>query len=249
MKKKSLMVSTRLKDDRNQTVVSSLEKTTKETLLKFNGKKVAKASEQALNIPLFLVTLENNGYLMDTPRERRHWLDWALFHVEPGYIEIWEKYHHTLRYRNALLREKTGGDRHLSREEIMVDTAMERVKHRHNYIKQIERHIDGMPENTFGEIVIQHKPAMVEIIGDYLTQNRASDIRAGYTQTGPHRAVIKFLLGNMEAGRILSRGQLKLLRVLLTTPQVIGFIERTPDCLFYLWMISLPSQILIQWAE
>ena len=44
-------------------------------------------------------TILNGG-----PRYRRQTLDWALFHVEQAYREVWQRYTRALRQRNAALR-------------------------------------------------------------------------------------------------------------------------------------------------
>ena len=38
------------------------------------------------------------------PVQRRRWLDWAVFHVEPNFVQHWQAYSRALRQRNAALR-------------------------------------------------------------------------------------------------------------------------------------------------
>jgi len=38
------------------------------------------------------------------PSERRRFLDWGVFHVEPGYLEAWKSYRRVLSQRNAALK-------------------------------------------------------------------------------------------------------------------------------------------------
>src|ERR1700689_926467 len=42
------------------------------------------------------------------PAQRRRWLDWAVFHVEPDFVRHWQTYMRALRQRNAALQ--TGAD-------------------------------------------------------------------------------------------------------------------------------------------
>ncbi len=37
-------------------------------------------------------------------QRRRRWLDWAVFHVEPGFIDLWSRYGRALKQRNTALR-------------------------------------------------------------------------------------------------------------------------------------------------
>ena len=39
------------------------------------------------------------------PGERRRWLDWGVFHVEPAFLEHWMRFSRALRQRNAALRQ------------------------------------------------------------------------------------------------------------------------------------------------
>ncbi len=42
--------------------------------------------------------VEEGGY------RRRRWMDWAVFHVEPQFMETWLRYQRALRQRNAALK-------------------------------------------------------------------------------------------------------------------------------------------------
>jgi len=41
------------------------------------------------------------------PGERRRWLDWGVFHVEPAFLETWVRFIRALKQRNAALAENT----------------------------------------------------------------------------------------------------------------------------------------------
>src|SRR5437899_4119487 len=42
--------------------------------------------------------VEEGGY------RRRRWMDWAVFHVEPGFADLWVRYSRAIKQRNAALR-------------------------------------------------------------------------------------------------------------------------------------------------
>ena len=46
--------------------------------------------------------------LLEGSEHRRRLLDWTLFHVEPRYLEVLQRYGHVLRQRNAALRGPKG---------------------------------------------------------------------------------------------------------------------------------------------
>ena len=80
--KEQLTVTAELQDDNKQTITAGLEKNRETTKIRFNGHKITKRSEQAQNIPLLSISPDAQRLLSGTPRERRHWLDWSMFHVE-----------------------------------------------------------------------------------------------------------------------------------------------------------------------
>ena len=42
--------------------------------------------------------VEEGGY------RRRRWMDWAVFHVEPHFVDTWVRYTRALKQRNAALK-------------------------------------------------------------------------------------------------------------------------------------------------
>src|SRR5256885_2239190 len=46
--------------------------------------------------------VEEGGY------RRRRWMDWAVFHVEPHFVDTWVRYTRALRQRNAALKLRAG---------------------------------------------------------------------------------------------------------------------------------------------
>ncbi len=41
----------------------------------------------------------------DSAFRRRRWMDWATFHVEHGFVDVWANYTRTLKQRNAALKQ------------------------------------------------------------------------------------------------------------------------------------------------
>jgi len=88
----SLLVSASVVMDNKQVITSGIERRAKETRIKFAGAEIRQVSEQVRNLPVLVLTPENLGLLNSTPKERRRWLDWMMFHVEPTYLQLWGDY-------------------------------------------------------------------------------------------------------------------------------------------------------------
>lgn len=209
----SLTIAAQLVDAHDGHVATGLEKSAGTTQLRFNGARVTRRSEQAKNFPLLLVTPDSHGVLTGTPRERRHWLDWAMFHVEPGYIDNWQAYHRALRHRNALLRNGGKDEQFSLWEKTMAGAAERLVKLKQGYIlclqDRLKQCVNGLFKSV--EIVLNSKDEGKEEYQHRLKTQRVNDIRLGHTQSGPHREDITFFANGHEAGRTLSRGEGKLL--------------------------------------
>ena len=41
----------------------------------------------------------------DSAFRRRRWMDWATFHVEHGFVDVWASYTRALKQRNAVLKQ------------------------------------------------------------------------------------------------------------------------------------------------
>lgn len=212
----------------NKEYLAGIEKNNDGTQIKFNGTKVNKRSEQAQNIPVITYTAETNKLLYDMPKERRHWLDWCMFHVEPDYMDIWRTYHHALRQRNALLRaDIRNDDQYQPWEQVMARTAHWLTETRNKYLIRINTDIAVRVKKILGECTVElsEKPGDSEAIRLLLERHRERDRKTGHTQDGPHRHDVWFRLNGYPAGKTLSRGEGKQFLLFLIIAQAREFFQ------------------------
>jgi DNA replication and repair protein RecF len=223
--KSQLSIMARLVDGQNKQIVTGLEKSRQTTKIKFNGLNVNKRSEQARNLPVLTISPDSYRLLQGAPRERRHWLDWSMFHVEPAYMENWQNYHHALRQRNALLRQPEEQTQFDIWENVLANSAVMLRRVRKMYIDRINTQIHHIASSSIGQISIdlRSEERDIENIRDYLKQQRKADKIMGYTQHGPHREDIVFNINGREASRALSRGEGKLFMLFLITAQALEY--------------------------
>jgi DNA replication and repair protein RecF len=223
--KSQLSIRARLSDQGNNKIVTGLEKSRQATKIRFNGTNVNKRSEQARNLPVLTVSPESHQLLNGTPRERRHWLDWSMFHVEPAYMENWQNYHHALRQRNGLLRQPTNQTQFNVWEEMLANSAVLIRRARKTYVNRIKACITQIANSSIGEISIDLRTEEQgqETIMSALKQQRKSDLMAGYTQQGQHREDVVFNIEGREASRTLSRGEGKLFVLFLFMAQALEY--------------------------
>lgn len=193
--------------------------------IKYNDQHIQTASEQARLLPVFLIAPDHNLLFYGGPKQRRHWLDWSLFHVKQDYMEVWKNYIRAVRHRNILLKqssdlettELSGWEAVIASESRKVDEA------RSAYLKEINESMNNiyLKKVLDGQTDIQYINSLQgEELSQYLRNYRKEDARKGYTSAGPHRADIRFYFQDMDVAKVMSRGQLKLYGAALVSAQL-----------------------------
>lgn len=191
--------------------------------IRISGKSIKTTTELTEWLPIALLEPGLHRLIEEGPDYRRKFLDWGVFHVEPGFGITWKNYRRALEQRNAALRDRwaqktiTQWDRELGQAAIELDQARRRyTRSLLKAIRNIEYVYDALPEVDFtyhcGWKEGVHYP-------DYLSAQYESDRERGFTQFGPHRADLKIRIGGVEAKDVLSRGQQKLLVATLILAQ------------------------------
>lgn len=216
--------------DDGEHVVSGVERSARETRIKYNGEAVRLMSNQVRNLPVLVLTPESQGLLTNSPKERRRWLDWLMFHVEPGYLSVWSGYQRALRHRNRLLRSGAR-ERELSPwEEQMMDYARTIQSACVEALQLLQCRFKDEIQNILpGEVYVTYDGGWDTTLplAEVLAESRAADQRCGFTRQGPHRADVTFGFNEQDAGGMLSRGQAKLYMVALLLAQTRIIAERT----------------------
>ncbi len=198
-----------------QRATTGIEKGRGQILLRYNGNPVKTVSEQARHLPLVLVTPDSHRLLTGTPKQRRHWLDWAMFHVEPDYLKLWRDYFRALRNRNSLL--KTGvrsASHYLGWEKTLAETGGRLNRMREGFVRALSDELEKPPAATLGGPPVTLSiepgwPAQTDL-AEILADGREGDILAGYSRFGPHRADLTFVGEGGPVSKLFSRGQIKL---------------------------------------
>jgi len=227
----SLLVSAKGRQ-KNKIFSVGVEKGRGLTRIKFNNKQIKTASEQVKKLPIYLLTPEHHVLFVGSPRERRRWIDWSLFHVEQNYLDVWKNYHRAIRHRNILLKEArfygsaeiTGWEKQIILEADKIDSMR-------------ETYLDGLCEALNKKhlpVVLPGEAAINYLKNDYaeqglaetLIRNRKEDAKKGYTSFGPHRADILFYYQGVKVEKHLSRGQTKLFAASLVSSQLEKLKEK-----------------------
>lgn len=197
-------------------VTTGIEKGRGQVTIRYNGSPIRTVSEQARHLPLVLVTPESHLLITGTPKQRRHWLDWAMFHVEPSYLEAWRGYFRALRHRNSLLKEGVRDPgAYRGWEESMGKAGTQLTRSREEFIKELKITLEEPPATVLEgpDVAMHHNPgwpAPLEDFAEFLSEARNKDRESGFTRYGPHRADLLFTAEEIPISGLFSRGQIKM---------------------------------------
>ena len=147
------------------------------------------------------------------PAQRRRWLDWAVFHVEPDFIRQWQGYTRALRQRNAALQsdaDTTPWDGELARLGEHLTRARARL------IEALQPHWAAVLKDL-GAVpaalgFFQGWSRDMSLV-DSLRAHCARDRERRLTANGPHRFDVLLRVDGRPAREVVSRGQQKLLGI------------------------------------
>jgi DNA replication and repair protein RecF len=166
--------------------------------------------------------VEEGGY------RRRRWMDWAVFHVEPSFIDTWVRYARALKQRNAALKTQVNDawlwDAELARlGEGIADLRGRQMDELQPYWREAVRALSGL------EVELHHHRGWSQdhSLLESLQASRARDSMRHLTHSGPHRADVAVRLVGRPARDVLSRGQQKLVAVAMTLAQLRLLKDRT----------------------
>jgi DNA replication and repair protein RecF len=166
--------------------------------------------------------VEEGGY------RRRRWLDWAVFHVEPQFVDTWLRYTRVLKQRNAALKTQAATvsvwDADLARLGETITESRQRLMDRlQPYWQAAVSALSGLEV----ELHYLRGWSQEHTLAEALSASRTTDEMRRQTHAGPHRADIAVRLHGRAARDVLSRGQQKLVAVAMAVAQLRLLQEAT----------------------
>ena len=206
-----------------QSIVLGLEARSGETRMRVRGVAASSAAALAEYHRPQVIDPDIHKLLEEGPGRRRRYLDWGVFHVEPLFLETWQRYHRAIKQRNAVLR--TRGAQPLLRaweEEVAVagealtTQRIEYLSRLAPVLKEVGVRLLGLPVTLDYSRGWSGKGPLVEAI----RADEERDRKVGMTHSGPHRADITTRVDGAAARDRVSRGQQKMLAAALVLAQL-----------------------------
>jgi DNA replication and repair protein RecF len=178
---------------------------------RIDGRAVVSLAQLSELFPVQAIDPGIHRLVEEGPVQRRRWLDWAVFHVEPDFVRHWQGYSRALRQRNAALKcgaDPTLWDGELVRlGELLTASRSRLIEALQPYWSTALRDLDAVPANLgFFQGWTREQPLATALVAHIIR-----DRERGGTIYGPHRFDVLLRLDGRPARELVSRGQQKLL--------------------------------------
>ena len=225
-----------------------VERGPRDLVARIGGAPTRSLAQLARQVPVLLLNPDSHRLLEDGPQQRRRFMDWGLFHAEPGFLDAWRRYGAALRHRNAALRSGSADrvvdawDGELAAAAAILDRLRE------TFCEALGGALEPLAEATLGQAVrVDYRrgwplePSGRDCAG-WPRAGRDQDRQQGHTRLGPHRADFTVRVAGRSPAEGLSRGQQKLLVIALVLAQAELYRRHAGDACILL-IDDLPAEL------
>ncbi len=245
----AFQVAAMMTDGHGRRVPLGVERNARELTIRIGGAPTRSLAELARRTPVLLLNPDSHRLLEDGPKQRRRFMDWGLFHAEPGFLDAWRRYDVALRHRNAALRTHAG-DRLVDAWDGELAAAAARLdQFRETFCEALGAALRPFSEATLGWDGVQVDYRRGWPLGpperdfaSWLRGGRDQDRQQGHTRLGPHRADFAVRVAARPPAEALSRGQQKLLVIALVLAQAELYRREVGDACILL-IDDLPAEL------
>ncbi|HEX7374612.1 MAG TPA: DNA replication/repair protein RecF [Steroidobacteraceae bacterium] len=177
------------------------------------GERIGSLAELASVLPVQAIDPEVHRLVEEGPQERRRYLDWGVFHVEPNFVQHWRRYQKALRQRNAALRAGQPPAVVQAWNPELVEAGEQVAEFRQRYLDRLRPHVAAVGERLLGLPVDLHLNrgwSADHSLAEAVETAWNRDAERAMTHVGPHRADVSIRVGGEIARDRVSRGQQKL---------------------------------------
>jgi DNA replication and repair protein RecF len=220
----NLQVFGKVKQEKSASFINlGIERGPIHTQIRINQNTVNQTSRLAAYLPVQVINPEAHRLLEQGPSQRRKFLDWGLFHVEPSFNETWQQYNRILKQRNAALRNQQSAKHVVLWDRTLIKAAEKLTNMRQQYVSELIPYIQNYTNR-----LIQTAPAVQYRQGwshdvsltEALQRSLDQDSQQGFTRNGPHRADLRITIEGVPVQEHFSRGQQKLLVCAMRLAQI-----------------------------
>ena len=201
---------------------------------------------------LQLVIAKNLKMIDGEPEIRREFFNDLMFHVKPEIKKLHNAYQKALKQRNRALKKRLSTSEVFLWSKKLSALGLELSLEQYNFFKIFKEHtLESMEKNVSdGSFNYLDKLSLnfskgwerSKKLEESLFESLERDKALGYTSKGPHRMDYTFTVDNKKASSNLSRGQLKIL-ILLVFLSSIKLLKDLIDTEILLMIDDLGSEL------
>ena len=242
-----------IKFDSPNLLAEGLFNDSKISIYKEKGGRLKNLFESPENEKIILPMVINNFSLnlLEAPKEnRRSFVDYLLFHVEQDYKKNYSYFKKALAQRNRALK-KGSLNEVKSWTNVFVDSSLLITKSKLNlitfFIENFGPYLTSidLPENLkkkYEAVTIKYYQGWEENLLEELREVYSKDKIRGYSSLGPQTSDLSIKINSQDSGNILSRGEQKVLILLIYLFFINNKYESNIDE-FILLVDDLPSEL------
>lgn len=179
-------------------------------------------ADLARALPVQILDPSSHELVSGAPAGRRQFLDWGVFHVEPGFLPAWQRYRRALQQRNAALKTRSGPAAWVWDETLVADgTLVDACRRR--FLDLLQPRAGLVGDRLLGaDVELSYHSGWAEgtDLAGALMASRDRDLQMATSNVGPHRSDIRISVRTRRARDTVSRGQEKLVAAALTLAQI-----------------------------
>jgi DNA replication and repair protein RecF len=195
----------------------------RERNLSLDGQPVKKLADYFGALRAVVFCTEDLQLVKGAARARRRFLDLLLAQTNPTYLPLLQRYMHTVRARNALLKKRSADEAALdSFSQELVKLGDEIIRARRELMPKfspLARLAYRRISNDAEELRIEYAPSVKKDFAVELAQSRSREKTFRATLVGPHRDDLQLLLNENSAAQFGSEGQKRTLAIALKMAQ------------------------------
>ncbi|MBZ0072957.1 MAG: DNA replication/repair protein RecF [Gammaproteobacteria bacterium] len=219
----TLLVRGTVSDTQGGTVAVGLQRDRRGLRVRMGGQPLRQLTQLVALCPFQILSPDSHLLLEGGPRHRRRFLDWGVFHVEPGFYPAWQRYTRALRQRNAALRARLAATEVRLWDTELVQAAETMDRQRRTYLDALLPVLDSYIRTLVDlpGLSWDYRPgwSRKQAFAEALAEGLEADRRQGFTRLGPHRADLVLTVDGVAAQERVSRGQQKQLVAALMLAQ------------------------------
>ncbi|OQY26813.1 MAG: DNA replication/repair protein RecF [Candidatus Cloacimonetes bacterium 4572_55] len=214
-------------------------------MVKLNKTRLDRISELLQKVSCVQLSPDDIELTRGSPLIRRHFMDMALVLTAPSYLHALQEYRRVLSQRNELLRGVSVPDPTLLGvwDDQLVEWGARLILKRFEFINRLVDLVNKLYHSLSSNpvhISLSYTPfglseavsleRIQTLFREKLANNRARELKQGYTLTGPHRDNLRIAFGGLSLKRFGSQGQHRLVSTALRLSQALYLKEENEDC-------------------